>query len=420
MIRAGALLVSVVVAFVIALLSSFLILLSYYYKLQSLDSIRYKRLERNAFSAIHYLLTEHVSKESETEVMDLFEEGEDSVAFSHYPWGAYQIAFVKSFSGRIACTKTIMYGYAPQKNFRTAVYLVDQNRPLNLVGKTRLVGNAFLPEAGVTRGYIEGKSFVGKTLVEGQVSKSKNTLPAFDPEVLKRLSRYLDPKQLSDGEAIHWIHNLERDTLLYSFQDTTALVRLPAYGVLSGKYMAGKIIVYADSVLTVAENARLSDVILVAPKIVFQKGFKGNIQAFATDSILVEENCILQYPSVLGLFKKDHKVRQPYIKLKEYAIVQGFIFTNQSEFVRDQAQTLITLAPNSKVSGQVYADGFLDTKGIVHGSVFCNKFLLKTNSSVYENHLLDAEINFPALSEHYVGTSLLGEQKSKKIIKWLH
>ncbi len=99
--------------------------------------------------------------------------------------------------------------------------------------------------------------------------------------------------------------------------------------------------------------------------------------------------------------------------------LMGVIFTNQSEFASDLQQTLITIEKEALLTGQLYADGFVDIKGEVRGTIWCNKFLLKTNSSVYENHLLDAIIDRSKLSAYYVGSGIIASGKTKKIIKWL-
>ena len=62
----------------------------------------------------------------------------------------------------------------------------------------------------------------------------------------------------------------------------------------------------------------------------------------------------------------------------------------------------------------------IELKGDVWGSVYCDKFILSTSSSVYENHLLDATIDFSRLSKHYVGINVLDDAANKKVIKWLN
>jgi hypothetical protein len=164
-------------------------------------------------------------------------------------------------------------------------------------------------------------------------------------------------------------------------------------------------------------SCRLNNILVFAPAVTFSDGFKGTVQVFAKDSLVVGKNCILQYPSALGLFKSDVVSRQPYIKVDKNSTVKGIIFTSQEIF--DQERTKVVLKEDSFLEGQLYADGFADLQGIVYGSVACNKFSLKTASSVYENHLLNVTIDNSKLSPSFVGSALIYSDHEKSVIKWL-
>jgi len=415
MLRAGALFIAVAISFVIAVLVSLLITLAFHYKIQNKENLLQKKLERNCKSAFAILMVDNEQSEGTT-VLDLYGEESDSVEIKKMNWGIYEVASVKAFSGRYATTKTKQYGYKPEDNL--AVYLADLSRPLNLCGKTKITGTCYLPEAGVKRGYIEGKSFEGSTLINGQIQNSKNTLPVLDKKILQSLSEMIAAK-FPTGQLFKEVEISSIDTLIQSFLDTTILIRIAKGGSLSGKYLSGNIIVYGADKLTIDKTSKLEDVLVFANSISFSKEFIGNLQAYATDSILVEEDCILNYPSVLGLFKKDHKTQQPFIKLMKGAVVKGMVFTTQSELVSDLAKTRVSIEKGARVEGQIYVDGFADIQGELWGTVWCQKFLLKTASSVYENHLLDAVIDRAKLSEHYVGSAIITSGKKKKTIKWL-
>jgi cytoskeletal protein CcmA (bactofilin family) len=274
-----------------------------------------------------------------------------------------------------------------------------------------------LPPAGVKRGYIEGKSFEGATLINGVIQNSKNELPPLDKSMIKNLSDAFALNSFQSGLYKEIVME-GKDTLINSFLDTTILIR--AGRTISNKYLSGNIVVWADSSLVIDQSAKLEDILIFAGSIKIKKGFEGNIQAFARDSIVVEENCKLNYPSALGLFKKDHKTQQPYIRLMKNSEMNGIVFSSQSEFVSDQSQTLVSIDKQALLKGQLYVDGFADIKGEVRGSVWCNKFLLKTPSSIYENHLLDAVIDRSKLSSYYVGSALIAAGKRKKVIKWMN
>jgi hypothetical protein len=416
-IQAGALFVAVVIAFTIALLTTFLILMGYHFKLQARESTILKRLALNVNSSINLLLASGTSS-GQSQTLDLYQLGEDSVTIKQNYWGVYEVATAKAFSNRYSLTKVVQYGYPVHDSCRVAIYLADLNRPLAICGKTLIKGNCRLPENGVKSTYIEGKSYEGKDLVTGKVFRSQSTLPELNKEILSQINKLFSKEQVL-SPAYKVLNNFDKDTLIQSFVDSTIVLYLGSGGSISGKYFSGNIILVADKSIEVHSSAFLQSVLLVAPSIIFKSDFKGSMQAFATDSVVVEERCTLEYPSVIGLFKKDHQVQQPYIKIKPRAIFQGLLFTKQWEEATDMAQTLITIDKDAELHGQLYADGFADIKGKVFGSVYCNRFVVKTPSSVYENHLLDATIDYTKLSSHYVGSGLISSAKQKGIIKWL-
>ncbi len=414
MLKAGALFVAVTISFVIAVLISLLITLSFHYKIQNRENLLQKKLERNTNSAIALLMNDSEVGDA-LNTIDLYGEESDSVQIKRTSWGVFEVATVKAFSGKYQLTKTVEYGYSPDETLSAAIYLADLSRPLNLCGKTKITGNCYLPEAGVKRGYIEGKSFEGATLINGITKKSKNALPILNKEIIKKLEGYFKAAFFSSGNYKE-VDLSGIDSLSNSFLDSTVLIRLTT---ISDRHLSGNIIIYSDKPISVEANARLEDVLIVAPSIIIRKGFIGNLQAFATDSLLVEENCTLKYPSALGVLKKDHKTQQPFIRILNNVALTGIVFTSQSEFATDLQQSLISIDKESVLTGQLYADGFADIKGEVRGMVYCSKFLLKTRSSVYENHLMDAIIDRSKLSRNYAGSGLLASGNKKKIIKWL-
>ncbi|HEY8402744.1 MAG TPA: hypothetical protein VIK89_15855 [Cytophagaceae bacterium] len=416
MVRANALFIVVVISLIIGILTSSLILIAYHYRLQISDSLLYKRLELNANSGINLLLSDYPLPYDEPKWVDLFKEETDSILIKKSRWGVFEVGVVKASLGKSKVVKAIEYGYKPDRVSGGALYLVDQNRPLSLCGKTILRGTCYLPEAGVKRAYIEGQSFEGDKLVHGKTERSKTSLPPLNPEVQKYVVALTENPGAS-GIQLKEIDWQEQDSIINSFLDSTSFIHSSSRLNISGKVIKGNVIIYSSSQVELSADNFIKDALVIAPSIIVKRGFTGSVQLFGTDSIIIEEEVRLTYPSVVSLVKKDFKVTQPFIRIGSKAEVTGLVVAFQQVF--DLKQTLIDLRREAKVEGQVYADGFLDLKGIVHGSVACNKFTLRTHSSTYENHLLNAVIDQTQLSTHYVGSSLVKSEKVKKIIKYL-
>ena len=107
------------------------------------------------------------------------------------------------------------------------------------------------------------------------------------------------------------------------------------------------------------------------------------------------------------------------IILNENDTISGnlFAYKKQNDVLK---QAGLVISEKSVVYGHIYSNGYVDLKGTVDGSLMCNKIVLKTASSVYENHLLNAVIDATRLSKYYVGINLVDESNVKKVVKWLN
>ena len=68
-------------------------------------------------------------------------------------------------------------------------------------------------------------------------------------------------------------------------------------------------------------------------------------------------------------------------------------------------------------NGQAYCPGPVELLGSIVGSLYCNEFLLSTNNSRYNNHLLNNIVDFNSLSPYFAGVDLFGSKSHKSIIK---
>ena len=405
MIRAHALYFTLIISLIIALISGSLVLGAFYYRTLSLKHSSEDRLLRNLQSGITLLLgSEDAFSPNEIYQLDLFDEEKDSICLKLLPWGLFDVGIVKSYSGKTSFQKALMYGYRP-KTDNIALYLQDLNRPLSLCGNTILKGTCYLPKAGVERAYIAGKSYTGTTLIYGDIHTSSNTLPELQKERLSILQNQLN--NLKSSEATLTENSFFEDTHIIQWSSST----------VSDTTLLGNIILFSNQHLFISASAQLENILVFAPSITIESNFIGRSQFFAEDSIRVEKEVTLNYPSSLGIIKTNASEKRPAITIDENSIIQGFIFSTQLNY--DRSKTQISINKNVKVLGQLYTDGYLDLKGSIVGNAYVYKFSLKTPASVYENHLLDAEINIEALPEYFIGTSLFETENQKGVMAWL-
>ncbi|SFC23429.1 hypothetical protein SAMN05421747_106192 [Parapedobacter composti] len=420
--RAGALLLALLVATVIAAITAALLLVFQYHRQYAAETMRHERLRQNLASATNLLLVGETANGIDTARLGLFDDQRDSVLLIRAPWGIYDIGIARAFEGHDTLSHVFLMGKALTPGERYALYLADEHRPLSLSGKTRIQGDAFLPEAGIRKAYIENQAYAYEEVIHGGTMRHSTTsLPPLDAAVLERLTRYLLPESAAEwrGDALDWLvlgdtltqPFFARPLLLHSIDSMTVTMSL-----------AGNIVLVADSAITVTADAALDQVLLFAPSIRFADNFRGRVQAFARDSIIVGRDCAFGYPSALGVvhIPKDSLVFefQPLLRIDSASVVHGLVFSHFPG--SDQYFAKVALAEGAVVKGQVYADGLLELQGAVHGVTLCRRFTLQTPSSLYENFVLGGVMDETRLSPYYTGSALLNTGRLSNVLAWLN
>ncbi len=397
--RAHALLLSLVIAVIVAVISSSLILLAYYSRVFQKVHASKGNLVDDLESGINLFLT---SSDIDSEIQ-LYKDSDKKVYLNEIQWGFYKIVEVSASNTKDTLNKFFYIGY-PFNEEKQALYLKDANRPLGICGNTRLVGNVKVPKAGLKRTYIEGANYTGSKLVYGGTQYSSNKLP--DPDFVYDFFEGIFEKtvQALDSMSVYNSFSTETKYLQYSSSISSAKGNL----------------VFVDSRrIDLYKDQAFEDVILCAPKVYIHKGFKGNIQICASDTIVLDEDVFLDYPSGICLIKRvSEEPFQSYVKIGNRSRLAGIVFHVYDNY--DRYETLTSLASNSLVEGSIYNKGYTELKGAVHGKVITEKFYLKTASSIYENNLLNATIDATECSKYIAMPYFSSGSTNKEIIKWLY
>lgn len=408
---ARALFYAVIVSIFVALISAAILLSSYQQHLLVGHYQKQEQLLHNCQSGIELLLGASAAPASKV-TLDLFQEGKDSISLEQKPWGLLEVALVKSWAGQGINKDSLLKIFFLGKELPPyALKLSEGNAPLYVCGNTKITGNAFLPTEGVKRGYfhaVRGKPYTGEKLIYGEKKAVQYTSKDF---LKNRFSILEDLSQTPANFA------LEGDSILQTFDKTTLVVRGEDWH--TGNVVAkGNVVFLAQQHLQVSAQSVLEDVILIAPQITIEAGFQGSVQAFAWDSLVVEEGAKLAFPSVLSLLPPQQAPTfSPELIVGEEVELYGTILVPSFQY--HQYKSKVSLAATSTTVGQVWVNGFLEQRGQVYGTVFCDKFLLTTPAGVYENYLLDAIINRTQVPAFYLTPSLLGEQKEQQLLKYL-
>jgi hypothetical protein len=101
------------------------------------------------------------------------------------PWGLFDLIRVKSSFRAENYEKWALLG--GENNEKPTLYLKDNNKPLVLVGNTKVSGTAVLPKSKTKRGNIAGNTYVHPQLIYGPILRSSPSLPTIrNRESLKK------------------------------------------------------------------------------------------------------------------------------------------------------------------------------------------------------------------------------------------
>jgi len=409
-IEGSSLAISIIISTIIFILCFTLILINYSNRqIETISFIDYRQ-QKNIESATNLILSDtQVFRSQQEEKMFLF--NEDSIHIRKSLWGIFQSGCVSVVNGRYSKHRAFLYGLALPEYMRGCIYLADHQRSLSLVGSTKLNGDLYTSLAGVKAGYINQRGFEYTTLVNGAIRKSDAFLPSINNAAIEYLNDLTDTSKLKpDGKGLPDILNVKFIDPAFHFGKSGPI------RIVENK-LQGHIIIQSDSLIEVESTSELKSIILVAPTIIFRPGFRGNIQAFATNHLVVGDNCQFSYPSSLVLLKKTKSENQNSILIGENCRISGFVLSLCQK--DDQIKSYVEIANKTEIQGVVYVNGYLNLNADINGTVLTDYFIHKTKTATYENHLVDVEVNRNNLSEHFLGSYLFNLKELRQIVQWL-
>jgi hypothetical protein len=411
-IKGGALIYSLIIATLVSLALLFLMLFQFYSNMSVQDELLRQRLNNNVESGIRLLLSDQqLLASNEDLVLDLFDEGTDSVHLWRKHWGAYEVISCQSFSKNKSVQKTALVGSVD--SLLPTLYLSDKNKALSICGKTIITGQVYLPLAGVKRAYIEGQTFEGEKMIDGEIKVSKAYLPTIDEAWDNQLIHFFNQTYTFDYREMTW-DALDVDSLVNGFQEQTMVINNDQLSI-QNMSLTGNIIIQSAQKITIAANCMLNQVLIIAPEVTIKSGFVGNVHILASHKVIIEEGVTLTYPSSI-LLNAASQTLSSSVLLSEKTEVHGVVALLHGTSNHDGS--LLEIKKGAQITGMVYAEGYVQHEGAIDGSLYCNKIFLKTPSAVYESHLLNATLT-NTLPNYYCGL-IPFKEGSKKIMTWLN
>lgn len=296
-----------------------------------------------------------INKLSADSTVQLYDDKSHSIVkLTVYPYGLYEIVRASSDKGKF--TKSAVVGSANTGYDNPTFYLSNNYSPLSITGNSNLEGKVYVPKYGVSYNQMQYQVFSGEKINPDRIRTSDTELPA----------------------------TIDRDILSFDTEH-----------------------------LSLSKDMQLEDTILIAKSITVESGFVGTVQLIAQDTVIIESNVILKYPSGIYM-SKDNPDR--YVEIKEKSRINGYVVIEKSD-TKSQKPNL-TMHVKSEIRGVVYVNGISQLQGTITGKVFSDECALFTNDGTYQNTIY----NLTVIKNKDVVAPILIKNTpyERRIIKWLN
>jgi len=425
-INASSLNYTILLFILITTIISAILIYNYFLKLRQVTRVQKLETLGNCESGLNYLLA--IKSQPCKDKFDstiVINDNKDSIELKATAWGGYNILSSSVLNNRFPIQKIgICTNYYIGDSTPT-LYLKNSGHPLTLCLNSKIQGEVYIPEATIRYELMNGNSFSGSRVKKEFISNSNDTLP--------ELSKYFGELNMDNIINSYDIENkrlsicqLQTDSIFRSFKDNTQIIH-PENNRIDWNYVGGNIIIVADSLLVIPNTSTLNDIIVIGKDIIIESGFKGVLQCFAKNSIEVENNVSLKYPSGLYLIpekldenKRNETNNAKSIFLGENVIISGIVFSNYSFNYSGKNELLLNINKNSIVKGIVYWPGSFQLMGEVRGQVFSDSFYIKNAFGYYNNYVANGTISKMPTEDNTVLPGLFSNSNTGKITKWIN
>ena len=410
---AGALLLVLAISIIVTSLLLSLIFLATNRRLLVQRDTMHQQLRRNLFSGLAYAQAHPSQPAFQSALVDLFGDGNDSVKVIRKPWGVFDVAVLTAGKGPFRDTAVALLGSHFSYLNQGALYLTDENVPLAINEDAQVRGAVWLPKKGDVRPGslpLTGERRTGEP-VTGTIRSSQPTLPLSSDSALARLRAYAQ-LQLTDLLPAGSQPAPALARLTYSFVGVPAVWYHEQPFTVQGR-VAGQVVVASARRLVVEASCQLDNVLLLAPVVIVKAGFRGRLQIIARDTAIVENNCLLAYPSAVCTYSPG---KTTLVSLGEGSLIQGVVIATAAE---PGLGCLLRMVAGTTVEGQLFSAGAVENCGTVRGTLMCRRLMYHTVGSFYENYLVNCRLDRLGLSPDFLTTPLLNRAGGIGVVAWL-
>ena len=411
---AGSLILTLVLSLLISIACCSLLLLLYFHGLMYSGYAEHGRLNNNVESAINIVLADtSINAARSVDSLNLFGSTEDPVVISKELWGLQQFVSVKAIGRRIQEQRSFLCASGMPAELKAALFLADHQRPLQFSGKGKINGDLFLPKAGLLKNTHDTE-----VELSGNFSHVSDSLPLLNDQLNFYLDSFLNKFVFETADQNTSLLN-SSESIEQDFLDTALIIRSKEEIILrTAASFKGKVIIASAKEIMIEEGAQLDNILLWAPVIRFKNGFRGILQAFATDSLIVGSDCSFGYPSSLLLIKPEAIDGKGFIEIGTGTEIKGIVI-GVTRGARAPA-IFASLDENTVVTGIVYINGYLEEKGVVNGCILTDFFMYRSTTGNFENNFHAPHIDRKMLPEFFVCPAIFKSSTRLNITQWQH
>lgn len=377
MIKAASLAYAIFISLALGILCYALLLL-YQFNLQLRD---YQKTEADLITLHDSALSYYLSMSStDISVEDLTVpfEGPFQSSIETKKWGVFDLWRVKTGNRERSIIQHLLLAPKYDKPL-PGLYIKNDGSSLKISGETSINGDIYIPRSRMERIKISGQQGFYDPKFSGNKYPSQSLLPGIQEFILE------EPEEIE----VVTLQDMDEETNFNSFSAPTKIVTVN--GVLDRVTLKGNFILRSQTSVVVKSTCNLEDVIIQSPQVIFERGFEGNLQVFASSQITLSENVSLNYPSVLWVQTPENTVGE--ILVEKNSKVQGSIILNEKTRALNDEESLITIHPQAIVEGEIFTPSRLALYGTLKGSAMVGSLWYNSPSTEYRNLLYNATLD---------------------------
>tara|TARA_R110002012_G_scaffold17501_4_gene65970 strand:- start:81 stop:1334 length:1254 start_codon:yes stop_codon:yes gene_type:complete len=301
-------------------------------------------------------------------------------------WGVYGMFHLRTTKSTFNDDLNSFWKIKSHPNAMYILRTIDKGFALKYKGEVALNGSLMIPENSFN--YNKLQAVVGslsQLFFKGSYVKAPLVLPKLKDKF--KIPEVGDEFRFRESE-------INTSSLINSFQEPTIEILLDNKR-LENVQLYGNIIIKSSRVIELDNTTKIDECIIIAPRVVIKKGFKGNVQIQATESIEIEENVKLTAGTTLFLKASGAK---GLIQLGQNTVIDGniILIDDNSQTVTESFSKLV-MFKNVQINGDVYCQGVSYLKGVINGHVYTSTVGTLVGNEESLNVISDVEINEPKL-----------------------